>query len=1131
MNFGFLKRDDGYYALFADACIEAEKVYATSAAMCAIGCRKALELAVKWVYAADSSIQMPYKDNLASLIHEITFKECVDERVWRKLLQINRLGNQSVHTERIVRPQEAMLSLRALFDFVDWIDYCYGPEYEERSFDEGAVPPKGIPLTDGQIATIKKNAALIEQKDEIIKALEEQVKSMSDMLTEAKEDNTSSRTFNPDEISEYKTRKLYIDEDLKMAGWDLELDVIEEYEVYGMPVEPGNSTGQGFVDYLLLGRDGKPLAILEAKRTMYDAQKGLQQARLYADCLNAKFGYRPPIFLSNGFETFFCDDEAAPMRKVSGVFSRSELQTILNRRGSIVPLSKVHVNENIAGRYYQIEAIRRVCANIEEGHRKSLLVMATGTGKTRVSAALADVLMRGNRVKNALFLADRVALVSQAKHAYQEYLPETSLCNLCKNRDERDARIVFSTYPTILNAIDSVRNDDGDRLFTPAHFDLIVVDEAHRSIFKKYRAIFEYFDALLVGLTATPANEVDRNTYDYFEVERGVPTYVYEYKTAVYQDHYLVPYLGIETHTDFLDEGITYEDLSEEDKERMEEDFEEAGEEVPDFVPETDIDRWLFNEKTVDGVLQTLMDKGIRVAGGQVLGKTIIFAANRRHAEYIVERFGKLYPKQAKGGYIKRVVHSDDYSHTIIDEFKLKDLPVITVSVDMMDTGVDVPEIVNLVFFKKVRSKIKFWQMIGRGTRLRPDLDVVDPLDEEHPEGAYADKERFFIFDWCRNFKYFGENPNVVEGRIGPSLSEAVFSRQAQMVKELQSAPYANDEWQSWRSEMVGTIHYQVVSLDEEFVSVRLHRAAVEKFKQEAAYTFIGELDLNQLQTEIAPLVHNDESDIDALRFDKLMYGFMCALCSGIRAGTYRNKLISISVGLQQMVTIPQVKEKLDVLQEITSEGFFENISALDLERIRKELRGIVKFLVNQGPSRKIIYTSLSDPVTDVIVGVTLDPDEDFADYKLKVNRYLQDYGNNTVINKLRMNKPMTKKEFEELERIFTQELGTADDYSRTYGETPFGLLVRKVVKLDHDAAMEAFAEFINDESLTERQMAFVHKVVEYIESNGYMEPAALSQAPFDRPQSFVRLFDAKRQVLLIELIKKVKSNAEEPAA
>lgn len=1131
MNFDFLKTDDGRYDLFANACIEAEKVFATSPAMCAVGCRKALELAVKWVYAADSTMQVPYKDNLSSLIHEYSFKHCVDERVWRKLVAVNKLGNLSVHTERNVRPQEAILSLRTLFDFVDWIDYCYGPDYEQRTFDEKKIPPAGVPLTKEIIRTIKQRETLLASQGATIKELEAKVAAMSDQLAKAKEKNTSERTFNPEEISEYKTRKLYIDTDLAIAGWTLGDDAIEEFEVHGMPVEAGDSTGTGYIDYLLIGKDAKPLAILEAKRTMYSPQKGLQQARLYADCLNAKYGYRPPIFLSNGFETFFVDDESAPMRKVSGVFSQGELATILNRRGTVQPLSTVKVDMNISGRYYQVEAIRRVCANIEEGHRRSLLVMATGTGKTRVSAGLTDVLMRSSRVKNVLFLADRIALVSQAKHAFQEYLPNASLCNLCKNKDERDARIVFSTYPTMLNAIDSVRNDDGNRMFTPAHFDLIIVDEAHRSIFKKYKAIFEYFDALVVGLTATPANEVDRNTYDFFEVERGVPTYVYEYETAVYRDHYLVPYLGIETHTDFLDEGITYDDLSDEDKERIDEDFEAEGYETPDFIPETDIGRWLFNEQTVDNVLQVLMEQGIHVNSGESLGKTIIFAANQHHARYIEERFGKLYPRLAKGGYIKVVVHSDDYSHTTIDEFKLKPLPVITVSVDMMDTGIDVPEIVNLVFFKKVRSKIKFWQMVGRGTRLRPGLDVVDPLDMDHPGGAYSDKERFFIFDWCRNFAYFGEGGEAVEGRTGASLSETIFSRQAQLAKTLQTAEFAGDDWQSWRSEIVDGIHYQVVQLDEELVSVRLHRACVQKYKQEASYTFIKDMDLSELQVEIAPLVHNDEEDVDALRFDALMYGFMCSLCDGLGVETYRKKLVTISLGLQKMITIPQVKEKLPVLQEVTDEHFFDDISALDLERIRKELRGIVKFLVNQGANRKIIYTALADPIGDTVYGVTLNPDEDFADYKLKVNRFLVDYGDNLVINKLRMNKPMTDMEYGELEKIFTKKLGTADDYNRAYGDTPFGLLVRKVVKLDHSAAMEAFADFINDESLTEQQIAFVHRVIDYIEANGYMEPTALAQAPFDRPQSFVRLFDTEHQLMLVEIIKSIKGNAEKPAA
>lgn len=1136
MNFDFLKRDDGYYDLFADACLEAEKVYATSPAMCIIGCRKALELAVRWVYAADDTIREPYRDNLASLIHEDSFRSCVDRRVWQGIRLIWDAGNHAVHTSATIRPQDAIVLLRALFDFIEWIDYCYGTDYEERSFDERQIPPAGVPLTRQQIEVIRQRESLLTQQKEAIAALEEQVRSMSAELTEARQQHQQSRSFEPEAASEYETRKAYIDWDLRLAGWDLERDLIEEREVHGMPVASDHHSGKGYIDYLLLGKDGRPLAIVEAKRTMYSPEKGLQQARLYAACLKAEYGYEPPIFLTNGFETRFVDDEAAPMRPVSGIFSREELATILGRRGKMPPLSNVSINTDIAGdseHYYQSLAIRAVCNNIEAGARRSLLVMATGTGKTRVSAALVDVLMRGNRVKHALFLADRVTLVSQAKHAFQKHLPNTSLCDLCKNKNESDARIIFSTYPTILNAIDAVRNDDGDRLYTPAHFDLIIVDEAHRSIFKKYRDIFEYFDALVVGLTATPAESVDRNTYDFFEVEQGVPTYAYEYARAVNIDHVLVPYLGIATHTTFLDEGVTYDDLSDEDKERIEDDYHEEGEEVPDFIPESDVNSWFFNEETTNNVLETLMDKGIKVEGGETLGKTIIFAANRRHAEDIVERFGKLYPTLAKGGYIKHVVHGNDYAHTIIDEFKAKEKPVICVSVDMMDTGVDVPEVVNLVFFKKVRSKIKFWQMIGRGTRLCPGLDVVDPLDESHPGGSYADKERFYIFDWCRNFEYFGEGGDAKEGRLAPTLSEAVFSRQAQLAFTFQGPGYTDAEYQDWRSDIVRAMHEQVAKLSYELASVRLRRPAVEHFRQDSAWTYLSAEDLASLQSKLAPLVHNDETDVYALSFDVLMYGYMCALCEGSsgKVSMYQKRLVSISVGLQQMLTIPQVKDKMPTLQRVCEEGFLDGVSMLDLETIRCELRGIYRFFAKQGSGRKRIYTSVADPITDMEIGVSVMPDEDFADYRLKVNRYLEDFADKEVIRKLHGNEPLTEADFAELERIFTHELGTADDYLHVFGKTPFGLLVRQMVKLDHDATMRAFADLVNDTGMTDQQMAFVQRVIEYVEANGYMEPGALSQAPFDRPQSFVRLFDQDRRRRLVSIINEIKDNALRPVA
>ena len=1127
MNFDFLKRQDGYYDLFADACIEAEKIYAASPAMCAVGCRKALELAVKWVYAIDQSICMPYRDNLSSLLHESSFRDCVDERVWRKLIGINKLGNLSVHTDRRVTAEDAILSLRSLFEFVDWIDYCYGPDYENRSFDETKVPRASIQLTVQQIAAIKARESLFAEKEEEIKRLEAKLKAMSKLVSDAKEDNTQKRTFNPEETTEFATRKRYIDWDLGLAGWKLDENVLQEREVHGMPSADYQFNGTGFIDYLLLGKDGKPLAVLEAKKTTYSAQKGMQQARLYAQCLESEYGYKPPIFLSNGFETWFIDDEQGAPRQVSAVFSQDDLQKILNRRDSAKAPSSLKVDESIAGgrnRYYQVEAIKRVCANIEAGHRKSLLVMATGTGKTRVSAALVDVLMRSGHVKNVLFLADRVALVRQAKNAYQNYLPNVSLCNLLSNKDERGARIVFSTYPTILNAIDNERNEDGDRMYTVAHFDLIIVDEAHRSIFKKYRAIFNYFDALVVGLTATPANEVDRNTYDFFEVERGVPTYVYEYKTATEVDHVLVPYYGIETHTNFIDEGITYDDLTPEDKETIEEDFEETGQDVPDRISANEINSWVFNESTVDNVIETLMEQGIKVNGGQTLGKTVIFAQSQKHARFIVERFGKLYPN-LPGDYIKAILYSDDYSHTVIDDFELKELPVIAVSVDMMDTGVDVPEIVNLVFFKKVRSKIKFWQMIGRGTRLCEGLEVEDPLD-----GSHEDKQRFFIFDWCRNFEFFQENPKIVEGKMAISLSETIFQRQAELIKLLQESAFASDVYQSFRNELIGLMHGQVIALNDELFSVRQYRREVDKYRQIESYRVISATDFSELKSPISMLIVNDESDTDALRFDALMYGYMVAVCSSQNTRSYKKRLEYVATSLKEVVSIPQVKDKLPLIEEIADELISNNVDLLTLEEIRKELRDLIRFITH-GKKRRDVITHLEDPVTKIVYGVGTDMDEDYEDYKLKVERYLRDYSDTLVINKLRTNKPMTSEEFTQLEYIFTHKLGNAEDYAKAYGNTPFGLLVRKLVHLDREAAMEAFADFLNDQSLNEQQISFVKRVVNYVVDNGYMEPQALMQPPFDRPKSFVRMFTTQQQRNLLTAINTIRDNATQPAA
>ncbi len=746
---------------------------------------------------------------------------------------------------------------------------------------------------------------------------------------------------------------------------------------------------------------------------------------------------------------------------------------------------------------------------------------SAGTGKTRTAASLTDVLSRAGYVTNILFLADRTALVKQAKDDLKNYLPEMSLCNLCSNKDDSSARIVFSTYPTILNAIDQTKTADGIPLFTPDHFDLIIIDESHRSIFKKYRAIFEYFDAIMVGLTATPKTDVDRNTYDFFEMEHGVPTYAYDYETAVEKDHVLVPYYNYEVKTKFLDEGITYDDLSEEDKERYEDDFIEDGM-MPEFIPSAQLNKFVFNETTVDLVLQDLMERGIKVAGGERIGKTIIFAQNKRHAEFILERFNKIYPRY-KGKFAQRVICDDSYAQTIIDDFKVADKePHIVVSVDMMDTGIDVPECVNLVFFKKVRSKAKFWQMIGRGTRLCKGLTCLDQID-----GEYTDKRRFLIFDYCGNFEYFRENVHGFETRETKSLSEAIFGKQIKLAAALQEPAFSDTEFQIWRGEIVSECQNLVQQLSEDLVEVRLRRKYVEKYKKTGALDSISENDKGELLQNIAPLIHINDDDELALRFDNFMYGLMLASVEQMPSLKHaRKQLCDIAALLEHKSSIPQVKSKISVLKEVQTDAFWDANDLLLFEKVRKELRELIKFLDNNDPHKPII-TRLTDPVIEQQEGNPLDAAYDFEDYRKKVNRYVMEHGNTMAIYKLTHNIRLSDGDYQELERVLTSELGSREDYQREYGDTPFGLLIRKIAKMDHDAAMKAFSAFINDESLNQRQIAFVNKIINHIEQNGYMDNIAeLTKPPFDKPLSFTKLFDAKTRTALVATINQIKENA-----
>lgn len=1116
-NFDFLNGRQEF-SLFAASAVEAEKVFATSSAMCVIGCRKALELAVKWVYTVDNGIQAPYKDNLSALIHEYTFKKQLPPLLFGKIKGIVAFGNMAVHTGKTVPPAFAVQSLKSLFEFIQWVDYSYGSDYQVRTFDAQRIPKTHVSL---DMQKIRAQESLLGEKDAEIERLRQQLAELADKYTGAKERNRQSRTITMEDLSEFSTRKIYIDAMLLGMDWELEgpdSDVSQEYEVEGMAGVPGQ---KGYADYVLWGRDGKPLAVVEAKKACKDPNTGRMQAKLYADCLELRFGQRPVMFTTNGFDTFFWDDKGGPQRKVSRIFSKTDLERIIERRTSRLPLESITISNAITDRYYQQAAIRSVCEEISRGVRKHLLVMATGTGKTRTAASLVDVLSRGHHITNVLFLADRTALVSQAKDDFKTYLPNMSLCNLCANKDDASARIVFSTYPTIMNAIDREKSKDGGMLFSPAHFDLIVIDESHRSIFKKYRTIFEYFDAILLGLTATPKTEVARNTYEFFELENGVPTYVYDYDTAVHQDHVLVPYYNYEVTTKFLSEGITYEELSDEDKERYEDDFTEDGV-MPDSIPSQALNDFVFNQKTVDLVLQDLMERGIMVNGGERIGKTIIFAQNKRHAEFILERFNKLYP-QYHGTWASRVVCDDSYAQTVIDNFKeAEKTPYIVVSVDMMDTGIDVPACVNLVFFKKVRSKTKFWQMIGRGTRLCPELTCTDLIEREE----YTGKKRFLIFDYCGNFEYFRQVKHTTEGEVPISLSENIFRKCVRLVAAFQDASKFDGAYQPWRRELTELCQGRIAGLNTDLFHVRLALKHVEKFKKPEAFICLSELDQQELTEHIAPLVHFDEADAMALRFDNFIYGFILnVLDESPLVKRDMARLVTTARLLEKKSSIPQVAAKLPLLRQISDPELWKDIDICKLEDIRRELRALIRFL-DEGSKRKDIITILTDPILDSTAGIPLPEEDPFESYKMKVNRYIEEHKNSLAIYNLTHNISLTRKDYEELERVFTQELGSKEDYVKTFGDTPFGLLIRKIAKLDHEAVLAAFSEFINDQSLNSRQIAFVQKVITHIEQNGYIEDiSVLTKAPFDKPAKLLD-FDEIRQRRLLAVIKSVRDNA-----
>lgn len=1089
------------------ACKEAEKSLLVSPATCAILSRRALELSVKWLYSFDNDLKIPYQDNLSSLIHDHTFLSVIDPDLLPLLKYIVKLGNVAVHTNANINREEAILSLHNLHQFVSWIDYCYSDQFTDSSFDETLLQISEEKRTRPE--ELKDLYDRLSAKDINLEQIRKENAEHRKQLTQKRVENTKQYDFNVDEISEFETRKRYIDLDLKLAGWEFNKDIQVEVEVQHMP----NQSGQGAVDYVLFGDNGKPLAVVEAKRTSKDPNVGKQQAKLYADCLEMMYGQRPIIFYTNGFETYMWDDMEYPARRVSSFYNKEELSLLIDRRSMKVLLDPVYINDDITNRYYQKEAILSVCQAIRQKQRKTLLVMATGSGKTRVSISIVDVLTRHNYVKNVLFLADRKTLVTQAKNNFSRLLPNLTLCNLLDNKDNpEESRMVFSTYPTMMNAIDEVKRKDGKKLFTSGHFDLIIVDESHRSIYKKYRSIFEYFDGMLLGLTATPKDELDKNTYEVFDLENGVPTYAYELEQAV-NDEYLVDYRTVETKFKFLESGVQYDQLSDEEKEKYEETFDD---ELGEMIDSSALNNWLFNDDTIDQVLRMLMERGIKVEGGDKLGKTIIFAKNHNHAVQIVKRFDVLYPEYT-GKFASVIDYNINYYQTLIDDFSDRNKsPQIAVSVDMLDTGVDIPEVVNLVFFKKVRSKAKFWQMIGRGTRLCEDL-----------LGIGEDKKEFLIFDFCGNFEFFRADQKGTEGRMVQSLTEKIFNTKVELIRELQDLQAQEEDYIMHRQELVQQALAQLSSLDDDNFRVRQHLKYVRKFKNKDSWVSLSMMDINEMKEHISPILVPLTDDELAKRLDYLMFTIELAKMQNNNATRPIRSVVQTAEGLSKLGTIPQVMEQKYIIDKVLTEEFWKEADILELESVREALRELIKFLEKE--TQKVYYTNFKDEIIEINENTSMYHENDLRSYQKKVSRYLQEHRDQLAVFKLRSNEQLTHQDIQSLEDILWKELGTREDYEKEYGDTPVTKLVRQIVGLDPKAANTAFSEFLTNEQLNVNQVRFVKLIVDYVVKNGIMDKRVLQEEPFKTVGSIVELFQDNIDYAkgIIGVIDQINHNSE----
>lgn len=1069
-NFDYLRDIEPLHDLYT-FCQGAEASMESDHDACALHCRRGLEWLVKTIYTLKNA-EIGERKPLYELMTGEPFVEFLeDDRLMAAAHYIRKVGNIAAHSGG-VKSGEAYFCLLNLYNLVGGTLLKLRVLTSLAPFDKQLIPKSGV--------SVKPRENVPAPAYTFIKSVP----------AEAVQSTKPAPVVT--DYSEFETRRLFIDLMLRDAGWELVgKDNVSlpnkagtEIEVHGMPTQD-----VGYADYVLFASDGKPLAVIEAKRTSKDPVIGKHQAEIYAQCLKAQYGVLPVIYYTNGFQTFVIDGLGYPPRQILGFHSQEDLLVILRSRGRTA-ITDTKVKDYITDREYQKRAIHNICDHYNKMHRRGLLVMATGSGKTRVSISLCDVLIRNRWVKNILFLADRNALVEQAYVNFEKLLPDYSKTRLDQPKPDLNARFVFSTYQTMIRYIDSDKKN-----FSVGRFDLIIIDEAHRSVFGKYTAILDYFDALMVGLTATPREDVDRSTYELFELD-GEPNFAYELAEAV-DDKYLVNFVVMNRTSKHLSEGIKYKELTAEQKEQFEDiwKYEAARSEdgttpTPRDIRSSEIIDYIYNEKTIDLVLEDLMKTGLTVNGGDTIGKTIIFAHKHEHAVKIVERFQKQYPEYGSDFCVlidNKVTKAQD----LINSFEVRGkMPQIVVSVDMMDTGIDVPDVLNLVFFKQVKSKIKFWQMVGRGTRKSPDV---------HGEGM--DKQFFNIYDWCGNFDFFDVTPEGEPQLPMISVTERLFDLRVDMALALQHAQFQQDSFaRSLHDDIKKMLRGQVFALSDQNITVRRHWGIVDKFRKEESWVCLSEIDALDLKDQVAPIIIRSATDNSALRFDILILNIQLAkILPDHQAGKSMVRVTEIAKSLQSKASIQQVREKINIVNEVANPDFWKSAKLDKLEKVRIEMRDLVQFI--KGDKKRNFTINVPDIIEYKDAPKHTMPT---LTYKERVIDFISKNRHHPVLEKIRSLQQLTQDDILALEQICWKELGSKEEYQAYVSRgglicgDSVAAFIRSIIKVDRVKALELYSKYLTVSPLNPEQEEYVKSVLDYVCSNGDIEPATLyREEPF----------------------------------